>query len=135
ALHKLLRKVAPVPFDDLLPQAEQALGRSPYEVFASLEREPYAAASIAQIHRATLPSGTPVILKIRRPGIAPKVAADLRILEHLAHLAEREAPETRRYRPVAVVGQLRRSLDRELDLAAEARNTERFARNFAGDPV
>ena len=132
-LNKLFSKVAPVPFDDLLPQVELALGCSPFEVFASLEREPYAAASIAQIHRATLLSGTPVILKIRRPGIAPKVDADLRILEHLAHLAEREAPETRRYRPVEVVSQLRRSLERELDLAVEARNTERFARNFAGD--
>ena len=132
-LNKLFSKVAPVPFDDLLPQVELALGCSPFEVFASLERGAYAAASIAQIHRATLPSGTPVILKIRRPGIAPKVDADLRILEHLAHLAEREAPETRRYRPVEVVGQLRRSLERELDLAVEARNTERFARNFAGD--
>src|SRR5262249_18353048 len=132
-LNKLFSRVAPVPFDDLLPQVELALGRSPFEVFASLERQPYAAASIAQIHRATLPSGTPVILKIRRPGIAPKVDADLRILEHLANLAEREAPEIRRYRPVQVVGQLRRSLERELDLAVEARNTERFARNFAGD--
>ena len=132
-LNKLLSKVAPVPFDDLLPQVESALGRSPFEVFASLEREPYAAASIAQIHRATLASGTPVILKIRRPGIAAKVDADLRILEHLAHLAEREASEIRRYRPVEVVGQLRRSLERELDLAVEARATERFARNFAVD--
>src|SRR6516162_9697294 len=132
-LARLHSKVAPVPFDDLLPQVELALGCSPFEVFASLEREPYAAASIAQIHRATLLSGTPVILKIRRPGIAAKVDADLRILEHLAHLAEREAPETRRYRPVEVVGQLRRSLERELDLAVEARNTERFARNFADD--
>src|SRR5215469_7449008 len=132
-LSRLYSNVAPVPFDDVLPQIEQALGRSPFDVFASLEREPYAAASIAQIHRATLASGTPVILKIRRPGIATKVDADLRILEHLAHLAEREAPETRRYRPVEVVGQLRRSLERELDLAVEARNTERFARNFADD--
>jgi ubiquinone biosynthesis protein len=132
-LNRLYSRVAPVPFDDLLPQIEQALGRSPLEVFADLEREPYAAASIAQIHRATLSSGTPVILKIRRPGIVAKVDADLRILEHLAHLAEREIPEARRYRPVDVVGQLRRSLERELDLAVEARNTERFARNFAGD--
>jgi ubiquinone biosynthesis protein len=132
-LNRLYSQVAPVPFDDLLPQIEQALGRSPLEVFADLEREPYAAASIAQIHRATLTSGTPVILKIRRPGIVAKVDADLRILEHLAHLAEREIPEARRYRPVDVVGQLRRSLERELDLAVEARNTERFARNFAGD--
>ena len=132
-LDKLHSQVAPVPFDELLPQVEQALGRSPFEVFGDLEREPYAAASIAQVHRAKLANGTPVILKIRRPGIEAKIDADLRILEHLAHLVEQEMPEARRYRPVQVVGQLRRSLERELDLAVEARNTERFARNFADD--
>jgi ubiquinone biosynthesis protein len=131
--HRLYSDVAPVPFDDLLPQMEQALGQSPLEVFSDLKREPYAAASIAQIHRAMLTSGTPVILKVRRPGIAAKVEADLRILERLAYLAEQEIPELRRYHPVDVVGQLRRSLERELDLAVEARNTERFARNFADD--
>jgi len=108
-LAQLHSHVAPVPFDDLLPQVEQALGRSPFEVFSNLEREPYAAASIAQVHRAKLASGTPVILKIRRPGIEAKIDADLRILEHLAHLVEREIPEVRRYRPVQVVGQLRGS--------------------------
>ena len=132
-LAQLHSHVPPVPFDDLLPQIEQALGRSPFEVFGNLEREPYAAGSIAQVHRAKLASGTPVILKIRRPGIEAKIDADLRILEHIAHLVEHEIPEVRRYRPVEIVGQLRRSLERELDLAVEARNTERFARNFADD--
>jgi ubiquinone biosynthesis protein len=132
-LARLHSRVAAVPFDDLLPQVEQALGRSPFEVFGNLEREPYAAGSIAQVHRAKLASGTPVILKIRRPGIEAKIDADLRILEHLAHLVEHEIPEVRRYRPVQVVGQLRASLERELDLAVEARNTERFARNFVDD--
>src|SRR5215510_9420429 len=132
-LARLHSDVAPVPFDDLLPQVERALGRSPFEVFGNVEREPYAAASIAQVHRATLASGTPVILKIRRPGIEAKVDADLRILERVAHLIEREIPEVGRYRPVEVVSQLRGSLERELDLAVEARNTERFARSFADD--
>jgi ubiquinone biosynthesis protein len=130
---RLNSDVAPVPFDDLLPQVEEALGRSPFEVFVDLDRKPYAAGSIAQIHRATLPSGAPVILKIRRPGIEAKIDADLRILEHLAHLVEDQVPEVRRYRPVQVVAQLRVSLERELDLAVEARNTERFAFNFADD--
>jgi ubiquinone biosynthesis protein len=58
-------------------------------VFGHVEREPYAAASIAQIHRAKLASGTPVILKIRRPGIEAKIDADLRILDRVAHLIER----------------------------------------------
>jgi ubiquinone biosynthesis protein len=133
-LAHLHNRVPPVPFDELLPQIEQALGRSPLEVFGNLEREPIAAASIAQVHRAQLANGTPVILKIRRPGIAAKIEADLRILGHLARFAERELPDARHYRPVQVVDQLRRSLGRELDLAVEARNTERFARNFADDP-
>jgi ubiquinone biosynthesis protein len=133
-LARLHNRVPPVPFDELLPQIEQALGRSPFEVFDNLEREPFAAASIAQVHRAQLANGTPVILKVRRPGIAAKIEADLRILGQLARFAERELPEARHYRPVQVVDQLRRSLGRELDLAVEARNTERFARNFADDP-
>src|SRR5262245_49299097 len=85
-LNKLYSAAAPVPFDDLLPQIVNALGRSPFDVFASLERQPFAAASIAQIHRAALTNGKPVILKVRRPDIAAKVDSDLRILEHLAHL-------------------------------------------------
>jgi ubiquinone biosynthesis protein len=133
-LARLHSDVPPVPFDELLPQVEEALGRSPFQVFSDLEREPYAAASIAQVHRAKLASGTPVILKIRRPGIAAKIDADLRILAYLARLVEREMVEARSYQPIQVVDQLRRSLGRELDLAVEARNTERFARNFADDP-
>jgi ubiquinone biosynthesis protein len=132
-LARLHSDVAPVPFDDLLPQIERALGRSPFEVFADVQREPYAAASIAQIHPAKLASGAPVVLKVRRPGIEEKIDADLRLLDRLAHLVEHEMPEVRRYRPVEVVGQLRGSLERELDLAVEARNTERFERNFAED--
>src|SRR5262249_25172926 len=132
-LARLHSDVAPIPFDDLLPQIEQALGRSPFEVFGHVEREPHAAASIAQIHRAKLGSGPPLCLKMRRAGIGPKSDADLRLVDRLAHVIEREMPEVRRYRPVQVVGQLRGSLERELDLAVEARNTERFARNFADD--
>src|SRR4051812_31646403 len=127
-------QVAPVPFEELLPQIEKALGPSQLALFRDLEREPYAAASIAQVHRAKLPNGTPVILKIRRPGIEAKIDADLRILAQLADLVMREMPEARAYPPVEVVGQLRRSLDRELDLSVEARPAERFAHNFAGDP-
>ena len=133
-LERLHSEVAPISFDELLPEVEKALGRSPFNVFAEVEREPYAAASIAQVHRAKLPSGAPVVLKIRRPGISAKVTADLRLLDHLANLIEHEMPEARRYAPVQVVAQFRRSLERELDLAIEARHIDRFARNFADDP-
>ena len=133
-LERLHSDVAPVSFDELLPEIEKSLGRSPFDVFADVEREPHAAASIAQVHRATLPSGASVVLKIRRPGISTKIAADLKLLDHLATLIEHEMPEARRYAPVQVVAQFRRSLERELDLAVEARNIDRFSRNFADDP-
>ena len=132
---KLHSSVPPVPIDALLPEMTLALGRSPFDVFRDLEREPFASASIAQVHRAKLQDGTPVVLKVRRPGIREKIEADLRILEQLAALLESESSEARRYQPVAIVGHFARSLERELDLALEARNVERFASNFAGDPV
>lgn len=132
---KLHSNVPPVPFDELLLDVQRALGRSPFEVFRDLEKEPFASASIAQVHRARLQDGTPVVLKIRRPYIRVKIEADLRILEQIAALVESEIPEARRYQPVAIVGHFARSLERELDLALEARNIERVAKNFAEDPV
>ena len=132
---KLHSSVPPVPFEDLLPQVTAALGRSPFEVFVDLEREPFASASIAQVHAARLQDGTPVVLKIRRPGIREKIEADLRLIEQIAALIESEAPDARRYQPVSIVGHFARSLERELDLALEARNVERFRKNFAEDPV
>jgi ubiquinone biosynthesis protein len=131
---KLHSDVPPVPFDQLRPEIERALGRSPFEVFRDLDPRPFASASIAQVHRAKLQDGTPVVLKIRRPGIRAKVDADLRILFHIAGLIESEIPEARRYQPVEIAGQFARSLERELDLAVEARNMERIAKSFEGDP-
>lgn len=130
---KLQSKVPPVAFETVLPEVEAALGRPLAEVFLEVNPIAFAAASIAQVHLARLLDGTPVVLKIRRPGIRPKIESDLRILGYIARLAESEIPELRRYRPVQVVAQFRRSLMRELDLAVEARHIERFARNFADD--
>ena len=106
-----------MPFDEILPVIEQALGGSPSEVFVDLEREPSGSASIAQVHRARLHDGRAVVLKVRRPGIEAKVETDMRLLAHLAQLIESEMPEARRYRPTRVVDEFRRSLMRELDLA------------------
>ena len=112
-----------------------AIKGEPGEVFAEFDPVPLAAASIAQVHRATLKDGTPVVVKIRRPGIEDVIRADLRILEHAAKLLESEMPDARRYDPVQIVSQFRRSLNRELDLAKEARNIDQFARHFADDPL
>jgi ubiquinone biosynthesis protein len=131
---KLLTDTPPVAFAELAPDLERALGRSPFEVFRDLDPVPLASASIAQVHRARLQDGTPVVLKIRRPGVRPKVEADLRLLAQIAQLIESEIPEARRYQPTEIAAQFARSLERELDLAVEARHVERLAKNFEGDP-
>ena len=132
---RLHSRVPPVPFEEIRPHLEKALGRPLDELFDHFETTAFAAASIAQVHRATLKDGSRVVVKVRRPGIVPKIEADLRILGHLARLLESEMPEARRYRPTQIVQQLQRSLRRELDMVKEARNIDRFARNFAGDPT
>ena len=131
---KLHSEVPPVPFEELQPELERALGRSPFEVFNDLETTAHGSASIAQVHRARLADGAPVVLKVRRPGIRAKIDADLRILGHIAELIEAELPDARRYRPVEIAAEFSRSLERELDFTIEARHVERFAANFIGDP-
>ena len=133
-LEKLHAEVPPVPFEELVPELERALGRSPLEVFRDIETRAHAAASIAQVHLAKLQDGTPVVLKVRRPGVRATIDADLRLLRRVAELIEAEIPEARRYGPAEIAAQFAASLEREADFASEMRNIERFAKNFAGDP-
>ncbi len=131
-LGKLQNAVPALPWDAVLPQLREDLGAEPEAVFARVEHEPLAAASLAQAHRAWLVDGSAVVLKIRRPGIRDTVEADLRLLKHLAVIVEKNLPELRRYHPQRIVQQFSASLRRELDFAAECRNAERIAHNFAG---
>ena len=131
-LGKLQNAVPPLPFERVRPQLVEDLGAEPEAVFAQLDEAPIAAASLAQTHRAWLADGTAVVLKIRRPGIRDTVEADLRLLARLAEIVEARAPDLHRYRPREVVQQFAQSLRRELDFAAECRNAERIAANFAG---
>lgn len=130
---KLQDQVPPMPFEELLPQLEEDLGGSVDEFFVNVDRQALAAASIAQVHKAELKDGTPVILKIRRPGLRKIIEADLRLLCRLVDIAESESPELRRFHPKEVLRQFNQSLRRELDLAAESRNAERIAANLADD--
>lgn len=129
-LGKLQDHAPALPFEELRAQLTEDLGAPPESVFQRIETEPLAAASLAQVHRAWLTDGTPVILKIRRPNIRPVVEADLRLLSRLAEIIETEAPEWQRYRPKDIVRQFTQSLHRELDFAVEGRNAERVAANF-----
>ncbi|MFT3665198.1 ABC1 kinase family protein [Piscinibacter sp.] len=128
---RLHSQVPALPLEALREQLREDLGDEPEAVFEHFEPEPLAAASIAQVHRARLNDGAEVVVKIRRPGIREVVEADLRLLERLAAIAEAEMPTLRPYRPRELVRELARSLQREMDLAAECHNAERIAANLA----
>ena len=131
----MLQDAAPaVPFEAIRAQLAEDLGEAPEAVFAELDTTPLAAASLAQVHRARLADGSPVVLKIRRPGIRPVIEADLRLLARLAEIMEAEAPDLSRYRPREVVREFAHSLRRELDFSADGRNAERIAASFADHP-
>jgi len=124
ALSTLQDRVPPLPFEEIEPVIRETIGGPIEEAFASFEREALAAASIAQVHAATLLDGTPVIVKVRRPGIERIVDADLRLLRRLARAVERRVPEIGRMKPDELLRYFAESLDREMDLSAEGRSSE-----------
>ena len=111
--------------------AEKAYGQSLDDVFDRFDDEPLAAASIAQVHKATLKSGEEVIVKILRPGVEAQIRQDLDVLHALARLAQRHWPEARRLRPVDVVNEYEKTVIDELDMMREAANAAQLKRNFA----
>lgn len=102
-------------------------------LFAHFEPEPFASASIAQVHHARLHSGEKVVVKVQKHGIEEVIEADLMLLADLSGLAEKYASELRRYRPAAIVRQFAKSIRGELDFTRERRNLENFRLHFAED--
>jgi ubiquinone biosynthesis protein len=131
---KLQDQAPPSPWSEVQAQLAEDLEGPPEQLFAAFEPEPFAAGSIAQVHRARFADGTEVVVKVRRPGIVPVVEADLRLLARLAETLEAHFPDLARFRPREVVRQFAATLKRELDLAAECRNAERVAASFRERP-
>jgi ubiquinone biosynthesis protein len=129
---KLQWQAPPLDFAELRPQVEEDLGAPLEELFAAVDPTPLAAASLAQVHRATLKDGTNVVLKIQRPGIRSIIESDMRLLAHLASLAETHIPELAAYHPQQVVQHLVKSLQNELNFVTEGHNADQVAANFEG---
>ncbi|MCK6527806.1 AarF/ABC1/UbiB kinase family protein [Myxococcota bacterium] len=132
AFESLQDRVPPFPFQQARETIEQELGEPLPALFAQFEPEPVASASIAQVHRARLPDGTPVAVKVRRPGIAETIRSDLNILHVLARAMEGAVDVGGLYTPQAIVQEFDTAISRELDFLQEAGNAEAFARLLAG---
>lgn len=129
-LEKLQDEVPPFPFEhtreEILSQFEKPIEK----LFLSFDEKPLAAASIGQVHRATLFDGRGVVVKVQRPGIRETVETDLNILMNLAKLLGRYIPEARLYDPVGMVEEFAHSIRKELDFRIEGRSADRFREIF-----
>lgn len=124
----------PVPAEEIAATVAAALGRPVEELFASFDWRPLAAASIGQVHAATLADGREVVVKVRRPGVVEQVQQDLGILRRLAARASRYWAAAARYDVVGLVDEFAQVLTGELDYLREARDIERYQANFGDDP-
>lgn len=131
-LEKLQDKVTAFPIDQVKAQIAAEIGPVE-EVFAIFNPVPLAAASIGQVHRASLKSGEEVIVKVQRPNIENLVEDDLEILTELASLAEKHSPDARQIGLQAMIEDYAKILRLELDYEREAKNTDRMRVNFAAD--
>lgn len=127
---KLQDQAQAVPFESLKADIEASLGKPVDSLFARIDPAPIGAASIGQVHSALTRRGQKVVLKVQKPGIRDKIDSDLRLLDQLAKLAADNSLELRRYRPVELVREFKRSLTRELDFTIEGRNADRIRKNL-----
>ena len=134
-LAKLQDRVPPFPGEIASAMLEKIYGRPLGEVFSSFETVPLAAASIAQVHAATLQEGGDVVVKVLRPGMREVIDLDLEVLAALAELADRYWVDARPVRPVEVVREYRKTILDELDLMREAANAAQLKRNFSGSSL
>ena len=126
-LGKLHEAATPFPAQAARGIVEEETGKSIADLYASFDDAPMAAASMAQVHCATLHDDTAVIVKVQRPGIAATVEADISVLRRVARLAGTVMPSLRAFNLPDLVEEFAETLHGELDFEREGRNAERFA--------
>ncbi len=126
ALARLQDDVEPFDGDVAVAIVEEELGARLKHLFEEFDREPIAAASLGQVHRARTRSGKDVVVKVQRPGVRETVARDMEVLGRLAAAVDRRTELGRRFGAADLLEQFRRSLTGELDYVQEARNLRAF---------
>jgi ubiquinone biosynthesis protein len=134
-LEKLQDRVPPFSFQEVREIVQQELGEELENIFLHFEDVPLAAASIGQVHRATLRTGEQVAIKIQRPNITSVIETDLEILQDLATLAEQRWEIAAKYQIRDMVDEFSKSLREEIDYTNEARNAEKISNQFKNDPT
>jgi ubiquinone biosynthesis protein len=133
-LRSLQDDVRPFPFADVERTIQDELDQPIERLFIEFEETPLAAASIGQVHRATLPNGRRVVVKVQRPNAPRQIEADLALLYQAARLAKERIRALDFIDANEIVDEFARSIRQELDYRLEGRNAEAFHRNFAGHP-
>ena len=133
-LTRLQDSAAPMPVEMVFQLIEKGLGKPAHQLFARIDPEPLASASIAQVHRARLSTGEDVVVKVQRPGIEEQIKSDTDLLNYLARFLEGVIEETGIYTPTGIVTEFRSAMLLELDFDNEARNIEDFAKNHQDRP-
>ena len=128
---RLQSDAEPFPWKEAAGRPPLRAGRPPEELFATIETEPFAAASTAQVHRATLPRRNAVAVKIQRPQIVAKTKADLGVMQELAKTAESRFALARQISIRAIVGEFAKGVLEELDYRNEAYHARRLADGMA----
>ncbi len=134
-LAKLQDRVPPFPAEQVLATLARAYGKPIDQVFKSFDLAPVASASVAQVHFAELPNGTPVAVKVLRPDVHRVIEHDVALMHTAAGLVERLWSEGKRLRPRAVVAEFEKTIRDELDLTREAANCSQLRRNFRHSPL
>jgi ubiquinone biosynthesis protein len=133
-LRGLQDDVSPFPFEEARVVIESELDLSLERLFVEFDEVPLAAASIGQVHRAVLPNGAHVAVKVQRPGAARQIDADLALLYQAARIAKERVRALDFIDARGLVDEFARSIRQELDYRLEGRNADTFRANFARDP-
>jgi len=133
-LRGLQDDVRPFPFADVERTITEDLGQPIERLFVEFDEVPLAAASIGQVHRATLPNGRRVVVKVQRPNAPKQIEADLSLLYQAARLAKERIRALDFIDANDIVDEFARSIRQELDYRLEARNADAFHKDFAGHP-
>ncbi len=129
-LRSLQDDVSPIPFADIRRVIEEEMGLTLEQAFLTFDEVPIAAASIGQVHRATLPTGDQVVVKVQRPEAPRQVESDLQLMRSAARVVRERVRALDFIDAEALVDEFARSIRQELDYQHEARNAETFRRNF-----